>query len=1206
MVRQAFPPGTVVEGNAHIELSRVLHQYVTTLNANRAVHIGNAEIKNFVLEHAGHIESLNVETLASAIVNKLSVVFPHLIEAAHKAADHPQDRTLTPEALASFKQHLHNYYTNKENSHIKLIFGGSAPIQDCYINLAMTEESTQQKQEKESLEKQQTQQRKNILSSWEDIYSHKEKKPIALADIFKPITQQSNNTSATKDKPCRKVVIRGRAGIGKTTLCRHIGYRWAKEDYEDDKKDKLWPGKFDIVIWLKLRNLNNDTYKEVANLATILEIELLQSGARPAILTGESVVDFIAKHRDKVLYLLDGWDEFGDHCSNCHKAIQEVLDYSQQHVIITSRPFADINSYMDKHLENIGFTEDTIKKYTKKFFKDNTLFLTFLKQNASAYGLAHVPINLELLCSVWETETLDNPITMTMLYRKITTKLWKRYYDRQKELSTSNLQDKATATKALTQERIKAKTYLRKLAFAGMQQRNIVFMHAFIETNMLGIYEDDEEMVAEMFDEYIQPVLDAGWLHSSSSNKHNDKETYHFLHLTFQEYFAAKYLLESLHSSNNLKVQEAIDFITYKRYRPNYRMVFRFCAGLLHQESSEKNIEAKAKFWQAINNNKVEDLTGYGRFYLHSELLEEVISEDEVEIEDSFKNKIKFLADWYIYVRDELISIKADKHLNSLPKIRKQILHILSNQDYYVNLLQEQDDNLYQNIKTDLNDLILALRNFSGEWDKELVLKFIDRMKNVYLSLGKITDMLDNVLRNDEDSTQIKNLLKKISELMRDKSSDLFKLRGKKENQESWRRTGGLVRGLGILALTISASFTIYTKLLEQQKNKEEILAKLSKESLGNRIVDILDTIEKWINEPNWFRKTLKEFSLNLIVKINETDLIQYLPIFVTEYFDIINLKFNDHSKTSVASSIKKSLFFFNEFKEGFREYKGNTNSRKNKVLTSQLSLSNFKNITKEILCILQLLREYKTNKTSVNLENIIQHVRKTENEKIKIYVWKALAEISTLNVHKEEVVDGLVKCLIMQLSEVHQVEKHKDANFWVRHDILLALNRLNYQYNFETCLLLKENTNVLINQCRFALSANMFIDMLKAYLSDEEKNTEKNAELLAWLGFDVLELSISVSDNTLYLNDFFKSKHKHVKNNLINAFKARLDKIVGNDSDRIREESEHNDLLNSYDPSPVTKTSSHTSETPLPNAEEAHKLKEECVENQTTSFSRS
>ncbi|CAF0946933.1 unnamed protein product [Adineta steineri] len=100
--------------------------------------------------------------------------------------------------------------------------------------------------------------------------------------------------------------------------------------------------------------------------------------------------------------------------------------------MITSRPYMNTLSH-PVQLEITGFTDDNISKYVKQFFDGigneaqnssavDEKLLTFLKRNPRIWGIAHIPINLELICSVWSNTNwaTTKTMTITMLYDTLT------------------------------------------------------------------------------------------------------------------------------------------------------------------------------------------------------------------------------------------------------------------------------------------------------------------------------------------------------------------------------------------------------------------------------------------------------------------------------------------------------------------------------------------------------------------------------------------------------------------------------------------------------------------------------------------------------------------------------------------------------------------------------------------------------------------
>jgi DNA replication protein DnaC len=127
----------------------------------------------------------------------------------------------------------------KSRSSITRLLDEPLPIDTIYTELVLLCDNKEQKQEKE---KQAFEEHR--INSWEDIQAEKE--PIQINALFE-----------TRDgKTPKKLLILGRAGIGKSTLCQYIANQWAEE--------KLWNGKFDAVFWVPLRKLQNVHSAETA------------------------------------------------------------------------------------------------------------------------------------------------------------------------------------------------------------------------------------------------------------------------------------------------------------------------------------------------------------------------------------------------------------------------------------------------------------------------------------------------------------------------------------------------------------------------------------------------------------------------------------------------------------------------------------------------------------------------------------------------------------------------------------------------------------------------------------------------------------------------------------------------------------------------------------------------------------------------------
>ena len=118
----------------------------------------------------------------------------------------------------------------------------------------------------------------------------------------------------------------------------------------------------------------------------------------PKVQIEAQITDFIRANKDQCLWILDGYDEIEQFISQPeqHPKWQDFFRsvFSYQHVILTSRPNVDVDNiaglplHFNRHLENMGFTNENIETYVKKFMgaKEAEHKLQFLKANPNIWG----------------------------------------------------------------------------------------------------------------------------------------------------------------------------------------------------------------------------------------------------------------------------------------------------------------------------------------------------------------------------------------------------------------------------------------------------------------------------------------------------------------------------------------------------------------------------------------------------------------------------------------------------------------------------------------------------------------------------------------------------------------------------------------------------------------------------------------------------
>ncbi|CAF3759222.1 unnamed protein product [Rotaria sp. Silwood1] len=235
----------------------------------------------------------------------------------------------------------------KRNGRIERLMNPSIsfPIEQGYINLAILETQEQQQKEKKLRE---TQKNESIIGTFEEIYGIKN--PIDIKDIF----EKCKDTR-------KKVLVLGRAGIGKSTFSRYVTYRWAQGE--------IW-SQYELVVLIPLRCLTEDRYPLGTDYCPF-DIVKRQYFPYHDLSEEEKTLLKPQLSKNRVLWLLDGYDEtFGNIPKHLEDLIKQLLNTT--HHILTSRPYAITLPY-DVKMEITGFTNDNIAKtYIYKFRFDNS------------------------------------------------------------------------------------------------------------------------------------------------------------------------------------------------------------------------------------------------------------------------------------------------------------------------------------------------------------------------------------------------------------------------------------------------------------------------------------------------------------------------------------------------------------------------------------------------------------------------------------------------------------------------------------------------------------------------------------------------------------------------------------------------------------------------------------------------------------------
>ncbi|KAG0047372.1 hypothetical protein BGZ83_007557 [Gryganskiella cystojenkinii] len=461
-------------------------------------------ITNFQSQPWSNIWPTNPDGHTASAISLLQVVQKQNIR--HKKLENLPDHDPQPR-LEDIQLALTMYYA--KDLFILRVSGDPLDLQTCFVNLAIVEAPAQREKEKQDLKEQAAVFHR--ISDFEKVKGTNMESPIPLEKIF-----DRHKLRDGKEGIPKRILVQGRAGIGKSTLCKKLVYAF---------QNGLWNDSFNAVLWLPLRQLKGFTAR---NLEDLLCEKYFAKQHPKTFKVG--LAQTLANDPDRILFILDGLDEIiTDPSAAQGTALNDFLQdlLEQQHVILTSRP-SGVNSstlkMIDLELETVGFSQKDVQEYLRKIEPKAAIEIqNFIDQTPLLQGIVNIPVQLDVLCYSWDTISSsigkDKAITMTMLYQAM-----------------NNLSPKNTNIYA-------------------------IWHSVDFKTTALNTAQD------------------------------KSKDMWYFLHLTFQEFFAAKWLVRHLQeyltdpsastSELMLSCKETLEIVQQDKYNPRYEIIWWMVAGLL-------------------------------------------------------------------------------------------------------------------------------------------------------------------------------------------------------------------------------------------------------------------------------------------------------------------------------------------------------------------------------------------------------------------------------------------------------------------------------------------------------------------------------------------------------------------------------------------------------------------------------------------------
>ena len=342
------------------------------------------------------------------------------------------------------------------------------------------------------------------------------------------------------------VLIEGAPGVGKTTFSWEFCRKWGRGEILEDHS---------LLLLLPLRDNNLKQAKTLSDLFYHPNSEL-----QPAV-----VQEVTSNQGQGVAIWLEAWDEL-DHEPREKASVFLDLIHGRilplATVFVTSRPWAsehlreNYEHRITQHVEVLTSAKDQIEHYISKAEAEAqpssfaAKFTDYLSSNPVIRAAMYTPVTAKMAAEVF-TSSLHTksppPTTMTELFTAFTLKTLVDH------LSTHhNQQLKVTTFSDLPTDVYKQFQDLCRMAYEGILNRQqLVFSAAHLPTGFapLGLMQEVSQLYAE-----------------------SRASSYHFIHLTLQEYLAAIHISQLPAHEQTKLFQEHVN-------SGHFKMTMRFLAG---------------------------------------------------------------------------------------------------------------------------------------------------------------------------------------------------------------------------------------------------------------------------------------------------------------------------------------------------------------------------------------------------------------------------------------------------------------------------------------------------------------------------------------------------------------------------------------------------------------------------------------------------
>ena len=346
------------------------------------------------------------------------------------------------------------------------------------------------------------------------------------------------------------ILVEGAPGVGKSTFAWEYCRRWERGEIAQQ---------YQLVLLLRLRDDRTSRAETLRDL-----IQQSSEKVRDAVYE-----ELEATGGANTMIILEGFDELPDVCRTMSSVFMQLiygvmLQFAT--VMVTSRPWAthilrvNCSHRMFQHIEILGFTRQQISEYIESVLPDSEVrrdLETYINRHPQIRAGMYIPLNSTIVVTIYQESQGSGcpmPTTLTELYTALVRTLIVRYLQGHPEYAINSIQRFTD---------LPPPVYAKFLKLCGVAYNGIVST-----SKQVQLVFSERDLPADFDNLGLMDSVTELYVTQGTVSSHN------FLHLTFQEFFAA------VHISKMSPEQQLEHFQRRNDDGGRLKVVLRFLAGL--------------------------------------------------------------------------------------------------------------------------------------------------------------------------------------------------------------------------------------------------------------------------------------------------------------------------------------------------------------------------------------------------------------------------------------------------------------------------------------------------------------------------------------------------------------------------------------------------------------------------------------------------